>query len=364
MVIKMHKNNYKYLLLILFSVTSIIFVYNDYFLYRTPIIKVINIENKNNNNDNYYYQKITGKIMNGKYKGNIITLNNKYLGSLVYDDKIEKNDELLINLSNDGKSAINIENIKRDKYLVILLVIFIDLILLIAGYKGLQTLISLFVNVIISAISIIVFKNNFMTMNLLILYLFVSIIFIITSLYITNGKGKKTLCAIVSSIVSLFLSFTLSYLIIRCYGDNLYIWGMDYIEVVKDYHNFLYVSILLSGLGAIMDISITIASSLNELIEKDSKITKSSLIKSGKIISKDIVGTMINVMLFTCYTSVIPTVLLAVKNNMNIVNALDFYGNIEFCVVLCNCIGIVLAIPISLYISIFILNHKGGYKNE
>lgn len=358
----MHKVNYKVIILLILSIISILFVYNDYFLYKTPILKINNIENKllNKNiyNEEYYHQTITGTIMNGKHKGNTLTVSNDYSKSLVYDDKIEKNSELLVNLSSDGKTVVSIENIKRDKYLVILLVIFLDLIILISKEKGIKTLVSLFINIAISVMAIMLFKDNYMTMNMLSLYLIVSIIFIVLSLYITNGKGKKTLSAIVSSIISSYLTFGLSYVLIKLYGNNLYIWGMEYIEVVHDYHNFLYVSILLSGLGAIMDVAITISSSLNELIIKNPKIDRKSLLKSGKIISKDIVGTMINVMLFTCYTSVIPTVLLAIKNNMTLANAIDFYSSLELTIVLCNCVGIVLTIPISLYISVLILNRK------
>jgi uncharacterized membrane protein len=131
-------------------------------------------------------------------------------------------------------------------------------------------------------------------------------------------------------------------------------------EAVYDYYNYLYVIILLSGLGAIMDISITIASSLNELILKNNKIDRTSLLKSGKEISKDIVGTMINVMLFTCYTSVIPTIILATRNNLPFINALNYYGSLELTIVLCTCLGIVLTIPISLMISVLILNKKVG----
>jgi uncharacterized membrane protein len=130
---------------------------------------------------------------------------------------------------------------------------------------------------------------------------------------------------------------------------------MEYIEAMHNYYYYLYVNVLLSGLGAIMDISITISSSLNELIMHNPKITKKALLKSGTNISKDVVGTMINVMLFTCYTSVIPTIVLAMRNNMSLANSLDFYGSLELTVVLCTCVSIILAIPISLLISIMIL---------
>ena len=363
----MKKLNIKIIILLILSILSIVFVYNDYFLYKTPILKIIKIDNKlddsNTSNEKYYIQQITGKIMNGLYKGSILETNNNYYESLILDVKLEKNTEIFVKLSDDGKQILSIENVKRDKYLVILLVIFVDLIIIVAGKKGLKTIISLLVNILITAFAIIFFKNNYMKINMLVLYLIISIIFIIFSLFITNGKSMKTLSAIISSVVSLFLTFTLSYILINIYKEELYIWNMEYIEVVYDYYNYLYVSILLCGLGAIMDISITVSSALNELINKNPKIDLKSIYKSGKVISKDIVGTMINVMLFTCYTSIIPTIILAVKNHMTLNRALDLYGSMELTIVLCNCIGIVLTIPISLYISVLILR-KGCDKDE
>lgn len=352
----------KLIILFILSITSIIFVYNDYFLYNTPILKINNIkeEKQDSINEQYYNQKITGTIQNGKYKGKILEVNNKTSKSGVYDEQIHKKTEIFVELSNDGTKVNTITGIKRDKYQVILLVIFIDLIIIVANKKGIKSLISLFINIIISIISIIIFQHSYKTINILILYIIVSILFIIISLYITNGKSKKTLSAIISSIVSLFISFTLSFLIIKLFGKDITIWTMEYIEVIYDYENFFYVSILLCGLGAIMDISITISSSLNELIVKNPNIEITSLIKSGKEISKDIVGTMNHVMLYTCYSSIIPLVFLALRNGMILSNALNFYGSLELITVLTACISIVLSIPISLYTSIFIL--KGGRK--
>ena len=130
---KLYKKNYKIIIMLLLSIVIILFTYNDYFLYKTSILKVTNIENKLEDShlygEEYYVQNITGIIMNGKYKGNIVKTTNNYSKSLVYDDKIEKNSELLVKLSNDGNKVTSIENIKRDKYLVILLVIFLDFLI-------------------------------------------------------------------------------------------------------------------------------------------------------------------------------------------------------------------------------------------
>lgn len=357
------------IILFIVSIFSIIFVYNDHFLYKRPILKITSIktetEKSETSKEKYYTQTIYGVIKNSKYKGNKIKLTNHTTTSGVYDEQIHKRSELFVELTNNGKEAIGFSQVKRDKYLAILLVIFIDLILLVAGSKGFKTLISLSINIFISIVAIFTFQTHYKSLNMLFLYFGISVLFIISSLFITNGKDKKTLAAITSSIVSMFASFLLSFIIIKIYGKPIPYWTLEYIEAVHEYENFFYVTILLSGLGAIMDISITISSSLNELIVKNPMIKLKSLVKSGREISKDIVGTMTNVMLFTCFTSVIPMALLLIKNNVILGEAISRYGQIELIVVLTSCIAIVLSIPMSLFISTFILkpkHSKGGNK--
>lgn len=352
----------KILILFVFSVCSILFVYNDHFLYKRPILKIDRIVEKKEisemNNEEHITQYIYGTIKNGKYKGKKVKVMNHTSTSGVFDDQIHKNSELFVELHKGSTDAVGISQIKRDKYLVILCLIFIDSIVLVAGNKGFKTLFSLFVNILISAGAIFLFQKHARTWNMLILYMLVSVLFITLSLYITNGKHKKTLAAILSSIVSMFVSFSLALLIIKIYQKPIPYWTLEYIEAVHDYENFFFVTILLSGLGAIMDIAITISSSLNELIVKDPSIKRQTLRNSGKEISKDIIGTMSNVMLFTCFTSVIPMTFLMMKNNIIIGEAIQRYGQVELIVVLTSCISIALAIPISLYISTRILRGR------
>jgi len=357
----------KILILLTISFIFLAFVFHDHFLYKKPILKIDKIEEKKvkqtSSKEEHITQYIRGKVKNGKYKGKTFRLVNHSTTSGVYDEQIHKNSELFIEIK--GDKVVGVSGIKRDKYIALLLVIFVNSLLLVAGRKGLKTLISLGINVLISFIAIFLFQKHARTWNMLALYLFVSALFVTISLYITNGKHKKTLASILSSICSFIVSFLLAFIIIKLYKKPIPYWTLDYIEAVHDYENFFYVTILLSGLGAIMDISITISSSLSELIEKNPNIKTHNLIKSGKEICKDIIGTMNNVMLFTCFTSIIPMAFFLMKNNMVIGSAISMYGQIELIVVLTSCISIVLAIPISLYISSLVLpKRKRGDIND
>ena len=352
--------------LIILSVISLIIVKNDYFIYKQNILHITSVEKTTSKSDtsfeNYYNQIITGVMKNGKYKNNKYTFENTASESGVYDDYYRKGADLFVEVSKDGNHIVGILGVKRDKYVCSLLIIFVDLLIIMAGIKGLFILVSLFINVCLSLLAVSIYKTDNIEIGILPLFMVVSIFFIVFSLFITNGKSKKTLSAILSSIISLFISFFLCYFMIKIFGENLPYWSMDYIETVYEYENFFLVSVLLSGLGAIMDISITISSSINELVDKNPEISFNNLIKSGKEISKDISGTMCNIMLFTCFTAIIPMVVLATRNYMSLYNALKHYGELELVLVLTSCISIVLTIPISLYISAYLMSKKGGKK--
>lgn len=358
-----NKNNlFFYIIMFIFSLSIIIFTFNNYWLYKNPVLKITEVSKDvsriGENNEIYYIEKVTGIIQNGEHKGKILSTENYSTTSKVYDDTLYVGSDLIVELNNDGTNILSIVNIKRDKFIVTLLILFINLILIVGKTQGFKTLLSLIINIIISIFAIFIYRKNFDKINILLLFLPISIFFIIFSLYCTNGHSKKTFAAIISAIISLLISFTLAYILIEIYNDSIPFWFMDYAEAISDYKNLYFVNILLCGLGAIMDIAITLSSSLNELIEKNSKISKSSLIKSGKEIAKDIVGSMINVMFFTIYVGVIPLTLLAVRNNMPISVIINNYGQIELIRILTSCISIVLAIPISLYISVFILKER------
>lgn len=346
----------KYILMIIVSIMVIVFTYNNYYFYNSSIIKITNVENifSDDIKDESIKQNVTGRIMNGKYKGIIIHFNNETSKSGVYDEQLHENSEVFAKISNSGKRVSEITGIKRDKFLIILLVLFIDLTICIGGRKGIKSLITLIINIVLSLLCIYLHLKNIIRLDMLLLFIFLSILFILLSLLICHGFNKKTLIAVISSILSVVISFGISYIVLECSKDSISFWNMDYIEVIYDYEGIFYVNILLSGLGAIMDIAITMSSSLSEIIAKNPKISKKDLTASGKQISKDIIGTMINVLLFTCFVSIIPTVVLATRNYMTIANAISTYGQIEMIRILTSSISIVISIPIALYVSIFI----------
>ena len=174
---------------------------------------------------------------------------------------------------------------------------------------------------------------------------------------IASGINKKSISAILSVFVSIIFLFLLLIIVIK---------GTDYSGISFNEISFItvpYTDIILSelfigSLGAIMDVAITMSSSISELVEKDPKITIRALKKSGKEIGKDIMSTMINVLFFTYLCSGLPIFVLAMRNGFSIYNYISTSFSLELARFLVGAIGIVMTIPIASIISIKIFKRK------
>ena len=116
--------------------------------------------------------------------------------------------------------------------------------------------------------------------------------------------------------------------------------------------------LFIGSLGAVMDVAITMSSSIFGIYEKDPTISIKALTKSGLEIGKDIMGTMTNILFFAYVSGSIPTLLLYFKNASAFGYTLSVNLSLELVRALSGGIGIVITIPIGLYTAIFFINRK------
>lgn len=347
------KNNKKRILALLFIIMAftglVIFSYNDDYIYGDNIMKITKIkileESSNTNTlgleEKYYQKEITGTITNGKDKGEEKVLQYEETYSSVVTEKYSVGDKVFI-------SNNNINGLKRDTYIAIMIAIFVVSIFVVGNFRGLLALVSVILNTIIFCLSLDLY---FKGINLLFICTIEAVIFTILSLILAGGKNRKTYTAIISTLVSLTVLFIMSMLVINITDYK----GINFNEIsflTVPFKDVIIAELLIGGLGAIMDVSITMSSSIAELIEKDKKISDNSLRKSGKDIGKDIMSTMINVLFFTYLCSGLPVFVLAFRNGFSFYNYITTNFSLELARFLVGSIGILLAIPISKFISI------------
>lgn len=362
------KNNKKFIILysiiFLIGITAIIFTFNNYSFYKEPIAKIISTEEEYISTDtitygyheDIYKQTIKAKILNGEDKGTEVNITNEYHKGAAYDQKYKKGDEIFVSLNKRDGTIKNthIEGYKRDKYIVILIVVFALTLIIVGKLKGFFSLISVILNIFI--FNIIVMLNT-KDISLPVLSFIGAIIFSIICLTLVSGFNKKTLSAIISSIIGVSTTMLITLLVIHFSQYS----GVRFEQMellTRPYEGIFISELILGGLGAIMDISISMSSSLNELIEKDEKITFKALTKSGFAIGKDIMSTMINVLFFTYICSVIPNLTIYFRNGIELSTLIDQYISLEMTRALVGAIGITLTIPISIYTTLIIYKRR------
>lgn len=353
----MNKKKLILILLIIVGIISLIFIYNDDFLYKNNIMKITKIETKNIDEsentlglkEKYYYKDITGTITNGKDKGKTKTIEYEETYSSVVTDKYRTGDKVFI-IHN------SIDGLKRDFYVAILLFIFIISIYIVGEKKGLLSIVSVVLNSIIFYLGLSLY---FKGLNILILCIIESIIFSILSLFIAGGINKKTMSAIISVIVSTIILLLMMLIVVKITNYS----GVSFNELsflTVPPEDIILPELLIGSLGAVMDVCITMSSSISELIDKDKNISVKNLNISSKQIGKDIMSTMTNVLFFTYLCAGLPIFVLAIRNGYTIYNYITSNFSLELSRFLVGSIGIVMSIPISTFISIKIF--KRGEK--
>ncbi len=179
---------------------------------------------------------------------------------------------------------------------------------------------------------------------------------IVVNLVIIGGKNEKTLAAIIGTsggvlIAGIITMFSNSIIRVNGLTDD----QMQSIIYTAQNSNFdfqglLFAGIIMGALGAVMDVSISIASSVKEIEDAKPDITVRELIKSGMNVGKDIMGTMANTLILA-YVGGAMYIMIMVSSysySTSITTAIDQdVIASEILKALAGSIGLILAIPIT-----------------
>ena len=329
--------------------------------------KVIKIENEKKIKDSVI-QKVRIKILNKDYKNKETVITKTYIDN-GYDKLLKKGNRIIIHKEvNDEEVSFYFNNIDKTYSLLMLVLIFILFVILLGGFKGIKALIALIITILLILFFLVplLLKGY----SPIILSIITCIISSILTFIITSGFSKKTLTAILGVSFGLLVGGIFAYvfgIITKTTGfssDNAQM--LQYLPggIKFDFKGLLFAGIIIGSLGACMDVSISIASSLEEIKGQNKKISDKELIKSGFNIGKDIMGTMVNTLVLAYTGSSLATLLIFSglnKSFTEIIN-LDSIAT-EIIRALSGSIGLLFAIPFTIF-TFVLLNKERKYKHE
>ncbi|APM40269.1 YibE/F family protein [Clostridium kluyveri] len=303
-------------------------------------------------------QTLKIQILNGKHKGENVTIKNTVDPSRQGNPIFNKGDQVFLSISEDSNGNItssNIYQVARDKPLTYLLIFFILSMILIGKGKGFKSIITL---TFTCFMVIKVFLNLILQgYNPITISIFVCIAITIVSLVMIGGINRKTISAIIGTTSGVVISGVISFIVVNStkvsgVGTEEAQLLMDIpLKHALDFKAILFAAILIGALGAVMDVSMSIASTMTEIKEAHPKISPGRLMKAGMVVGRDTMGTMATTLILAYISGSICLVLGYLANNSNFLDIVnqDMIA-CEIIKTLAGSIGLIFTIPITVIV--------------
>lgn len=309
-------------------------------------------------------QLLIVEITSGQYKGQSMQVSN-YVGPL-YSVPLKVGDSavLIISTYKDGTHLGTVYEYNRFVPIIIILGLFVLATVTVGGKTGAKSLLGLLIT--LAALFYILIPALMKGAPTLFTTFLVCAYITVVSLAILGGLSKKTICAMLGTISGTGLAMIfgiISQNLLRISGmripDAEALLQLQQTGVPIRISGLLVAGVVISALGAVMDVAMSISSALTEVFAANPSLTAKDLIRSGMNIGRDMVGTMTNTLILALLGS--STVLIIYLYSLSLSSnqfMSSSYLAIEVVSSISSSIGVILAVPVTVLISSFALTYK------
>ena len=193
---------------------------------------------------------------------------------------------------------------------------------------------------------------------------FICFLTTLVTMYLIGGPTKKTCAATLGTLAGVVLAGLSAWCFSKASGISGYnvsdietlmtLWNTNRIQV----GGLLFSGLLISCLGAVMDVAMSISSAIDEIYKQNTSLTRKELFKAGMRVGRDMMGTDSNTLILAFAGSSVSTLLLDYAYDLpyqQIINS----NNIGIAIMqgLAGSFGIVLSVPLTVLICT-VLFHK------
>ena len=194
---------------------------------------------------------------------------------------------------------------------------------------------------------------------------FICFLTTLVTMYLIGGPTKKTCAATLDTLAGVVLAGISAWCFSKASGISGYnvsdietlmtLWNTNRIQV----GGLLFSGLLISCLGAVMDVAMSISSAIDEIYKQNSSLTRKELFKAGMRVGRDMMGTDSNTLILAFAGSSVSTLLLDYAYDLpyqQIINS----NNIGIAIMqgLAGSFGIVLSVPLTVLICTILFHRK------
>ena len=332
---------------------------------QTGIVENVQYVDLNDDTVSQTKQTIQVRLLTGEFKGETVELDNMLTGNPYYDIKLKKNTKVILHAEDNGEGVeFSIEDIKRSGNLGWLSLLFCGLLIYVGRKKGFYSLISIGLTVLLitHALSPLILIG----INPVLATILICVASTAATMYLVGGFNAKSTSAVIGAMLSLLFAGLLSY--ITMFTAHLTGFTEENSMFLYTAHpelDFIGITIstmILATLGAVMDVAMSIASTINEIYITDNTKTVKDLFISGMNVGRDIIGTMANTLILVYLGGSLPLLLLA--GNIDLLKFINLNQVVtETASALIGSIAIVICVPFTAVAASQMIKHFSA-KNE
>lgn len=294
-------------------------------------------------------QVVNVRITTGSQKGKVFEATSSE-GNL-FGAVCKKGSKVIVIISTAGEnSLVSVYALDREYVVYAFVGIFLLLMCIIGGKNGVKAVAGL----VFTMVSIVYIFMPLIYRGASPFWAAVLIVIVTTAatMYLIGGMTKKTVSAILGTVLGVLCSGLSAYLfgIAAGIGGNnvsnietlLFVGQNTKIQI----NGLLFAGILISSLGAVMDVAMSVSSTIHEIHEKNPSLGRKELFKSGMNVGKDMMGTMSNTLILAFTGGSLSTLVVNYAYDISyrqLVNG--YYMGIEIMQGIAGSIGIILTVP-------------------
>lgn len=309
-------------------------------------------------------QKLFLEITSGRYFADQVEVTN-YL-SPYFSIRAEEGMTLSVRIitTGDNQYDVSVYNYERTPWLLIFVGIFLLVLIVVGGRQGISAVFGLLFTMggVIFALLPLLVQRGWppvpTTLLIVALTMFVSFIFI-------GGLHTKSMAAALGSFGGVLLAGLFAFIA----GRIVHISGLNMDEAESllltasdgglKVRGLLICGILIAAEGAIMDISMSVASAVDELHCVNPSLTTKELFRSGMNIGRDAMGTMANTLVLAFAGTGLNAMLLIYAYDASFEQLMNAeFLSIELIRAIAGSLGMILAVPLVAFLSARILKRE------
>ena len=309
-------------------------------------------------------QIVSLELLTGDYKGNTVEAVSS--SSYLYGAHCEVGMRVIAEV-NESDDSLYVTVFSQDRTWILYAIVFLFLVTLciIGGRQGFNSAIALVFTFV--CIVFLFLPMIYRGISPVLAAAAVAVLTTFVTMYLIGGLSSKSITSMIGTVAGVGISAVLAVVFGKIAGISGYnVSDIEQLEYVGQMTNvrigeLLYAGILISALGAVMDVAMSVASTISEIHFRNPQLSRKELFTSGIRVGKDMMGTMSNTLILAFTGSSINTLVFMYVYGYGIVQITNMYSiGIEIIQGIASTMGVILTVPIVSVISAWHLKCSFG----